>query len=120
MVLNANVVNMRKHERHNTDQSIIVIDTMTEQQVGLLANVSEDGLMIAGSTALETEAIYQLRLLLPEEIGASSPSINLGVDCLWVSGNEEWGGLYWSGCHIIDYADDAIEVLQLLVAHFTP
>lgn len=107
--------NHRKHERHAIGESIIVMDRMMDQQIGVLANISFDGLMIAGTTVLETETIYQLRLLLPQAI-AGNTVIDIGVDCLWSSGNSENANIFWSGCHIIDYADDAVESLETLIA----
>ena len=110
------VANLRKHERHQTAQSIIVQDRMSGQQLGVLVNISLDGLMIAGASALETETIYQLRLLIPDNV-AGGQAIDIGVDCLWTSGNEKNANLFWSGCHIIDYADAAVVSLNSLIAH---
>ena len=114
MLENNDISNLRKYQRHDIRQSIIVIDTMSGQQVGVLANISEEGLMIAAPSALDTETIYQLRLLLPNKISGAD-IIDVGVDCLWTHGHESNVNMFWSGCHIIDFSEDSLEILQYLI-----
>ena len=106
----------RKYPRHHLHSPIQVIDGMTQQRLGTLANLSLDGLMIMGRRPLKHDRLYQLTLHLPQMIDGKSV-IQVGVDCLW-SKTVQQEGIYWSGCHIIDYADNDMTTLVHMIEKF--
>ena len=88
--------------------------------IGVVVNLSQEGMMLMTSKSLEDNAIHplQLRTILPGEREVSS--IDCGVDCLWSTpseGEDEAAVSFWAGCHIIDISDDNFEkLLRILVS----
>ncbi len=104
----------RKHPRYNLSEPINITDRFSENSLGVLANISLDGLMIAGRYPMETDTIYQIIMTLPNVIDGKQ-TIEVGVDCLWTNANSENAGMHWSGCQIIDYSDNDITMLEHII-----
>lgn len=90
-----------------------------DELIGVVVNLSQEGMMLMTSTSLEDNAIHPLQLhtMLPGERELSV--IACGVDCLWSTpgeGEDEAAVSFWAGCHIIDISDDNFEkLLRILV-----
>lgn len=109
----------RKHPRYPLDKHVHVVDRQTGKSLGRIVNVSQGGMMLVDSAALQEERIYQLVIELdPGVIGNTDTcTIELGVDCLWNSpAATEKAAVYWSGCEIIDISDNNLELLERLIA----
>ena len=104
----------RKHPRHHLREPVQVYDRMADRELGLLANISLDGIMVASQNEIDTDTLYQVSLIFPESINGIN-SINVGVDCMWCSANTENANLFWSGFHIIGYDDDEVSILEQLI-----
>ena len=61
----------RRADRRNVHESIAVLDTMTEQVVGRLGNISESGMLLGANTPLLDDALYQLRFEVPYRCGGA-------------------------------------------------
>ena len=112
-------VSRRKHQRHTLRDDVKVVDQMTGQVLGTIANLSEEGIMLVHNAPLSTENIYQIRLEIDQGVLGDDPvAIEMGIDCLWVSPAGNTASTYWSGCQIIDMSDDAysriMDVIQKL------
>lgn len=87
--------------------------------IGVVVNLSQEGMMLMTSRSLEDNAIHplQLRTILPGDREVSA--IDCGVDCLWSTpgeGEDDTAVSFWAGCHIIDISDDNFEkLLRILV-----
>lgn len=111
----ANTMHIRRnHERHRIEEAITAVDRMTGQVLGMVANLSLEGLMVAGPRPLASDSIFQLTLTFDKPV-AGANALNLGVDCMWNSANERDPDLYWSGCQIIDLADKDITLLEAII-----
>lgn len=115
-----NFANRRKHPRHNLRDVVRVIDKATGQSVGTVANLSLEGLMVVNSVPLNLDCIYQLQLCVDDSVlGGTAGEVrelHLGVDCLWNSPTASVAAAaYWSGCQIIDMADEDLAVIQRLI-----
>jgi hypothetical protein len=108
----------RKYPRHNIDGPIQVVDKISQKMIGVVANLSLEGLMLAGSEALEPERLYQLSLLFPHDIDGLA-AIDIAVDCLWNNKTGVQSELCWSGCHIIDCSDADMEVLSKIIVNYS-
>lgn len=91
----------RAPRRHVTD-IVPVIDTMTDQVVGQLGNLSETGMLLIASAPLVEDALYQLRFQLSGP-GMAAP-VNVGVHLLWsVAANTP--GQSWCGFRFLTITD---------------
>ncbi len=104
----------RKYPRHRLEEPIKITDRFSNEELGVLANISLDGIMIVGRNPLSKDSIYQIALTLPDEIEGKQ-QVEMGVDCLWVNASAEDAGLHWSGCQIIDYAESDVLLLERII-----
>ena len=103
----------RKLERKELNQTIVVHDTINGGVFGELVNISREGLMLMTDREIETQAIFQLALQLPERLKGSSQLV-LGTDCLWCRRAENFQR-YWAGFQIIDASDTAMAQIDALI-----
>ena len=90
----------RAPRRHVTDITP-VIDTMTDEVIGQLGNLSETGMLLIASAPLQEDALYQLRF----QLAGRSQAMNIGVHLLWsVAANTP--GQSWCGFRFLTIADD--------------
>ena len=93
----------RRAPRRHVTESIAVIDTMTDELIGQLGNLSESGMLLIASVPLVEDALYQLRFHLGAR-GLSSP-VNVGVHLLW-SVDANTPGQSWCGFRFLTISDD--------------
>src|SRR3546814_7133824 len=68
--MNASATDTRRKPRRRVPDTVSVVDSMTDQVVGRLGNVSETGMLLIASTPLVDDGLYQLRFELSDhEIG---------------------------------------------------
>lgn len=104
----------RKLERKELNQSVVVHDTINGGVFGELVNITSEGLMIMTDREIETQAIFQLALQLPEPMRGSDQLI-LGADCLWCRRAENFYR-YWAGFQVIDASDQALAQIDALIS----
>jgi hypothetical protein len=107
----------RKLERKELNQAIAVHDTINGGVFGELVNITREGLMVMTDREIETQAIFQLALQLPEPLKGSA-QIVLGADCLWCRRAENFYR-YWAGFQIIDASETALAQLDALIELYT-
>lgn len=112
--------NRRKHPRHNLRDVVRVVDKATGQSIGTVANLSLDGLMLINSEPLHVDCIYQLSVCVDGSVLGEAENktieLHLGVDCLWNSPTASvTAAAYWSGCQIIDVAEEDFPTIQRLI-----
>ena len=103
----------RKLERKELNQGIVILDTINGGVFGELVNITTEGLMMMADREIETQAIFQLALQLPEPIKGSNQII-VGADCLWCRRAENFYR-YWAGFQIIDASEIALAQLEVLI-----
>lgn len=98
----------RRARRRSASDLIEVIDTMTEQPIGRIGNISESGMMLMTGLKLCDDALYQLRFTLDD--GLRSHPIEIGSHHLW-SDDANVPGQYWAGFRFIDISpEDAAQL----------
>ena len=107
----------RVKHRHAVNAFISVKDKIQNVSIGQIANLHEEGLMLAGQ-ALAVNASYQLQLQLPYTIH-SQQEIDLGVECLWRQAMSKDVDLYFSGCIIISKSEMASVCIESLIRRQT-
>ena len=103
----------RRLERKELTQPIAINDSITGGAFGELVNITTEGLMVITDREIETQAIFQLVLQLPEPL-AGSDMLVVGADCLWCRRAENFYR-YWAGFQIIDASDHAIQQIEALI-----
>jgi hypothetical protein len=92
----------RRAKRRKVGYDVEIFDLMTEEVIGRLSNLSETGMLIIANQRLVNDALYQLRLRLPDASGVDHP-IELGAHELWAD-EAAAPGQVWTGFRFIDIA----------------
>lgn len=103
----------RKQERRELNQTVHIHDTINGGLFGELVNITTDGLMLIADREIETQAIFQLALQLPEPLRGSDRLL-IGADCLWCRRTENFHR-YWAGFQIIDASEQALAQIEALI-----
>ena len=91
----------RRAPRRHVTESVPVIDTMTDEVIGQLGNLSESGMLLIATAPLVEDGLYQLRFHLAGRMQA----INVGVHLLWaVEANTP--GQSWCGFRFLTISDE--------------
>lgn len=108
---------LRRRKRIPLNTTINIYDGFSQERIGEIANIHQEGLMLISDQAIEPNTLYQYRLALPQEI-LGLQAIELGVDCLWT---QEISNIkrYWSGFQIIDASGQALAIIDELTQNFS-
>ncbi|HET6603463.1 MAG TPA: PilZ domain-containing protein [Xanthomonadaceae bacterium] len=90
----------RRSKRKKPAEIIEVFDTMTEQSVGRVSNLSETGMMLMTGARLIDDALFQFRFTLTDA-NARTGAVEVGAHHLW-SDEASVAGQYWAGFRFID------------------
>ena len=108
----------RQQQRFEPQKPISVINMSTQKKMGALVNITTEGLMLMSDTAIISNRIYPISLILPDAISGHK-QVDLGVDCLW-SRSEVEDQRYWAGFQIIDASRSALDRIESLISDFSP
>ena len=103
----------RRARRRKVADTITVVDTMTDEAVGRLGNLSETGMLLIANTALVDDALYQLRFELGDERSRHVP-IEVGAHMLWTD-RATAPGQFWTGLRFICVTEDALTTIRAWV-----
>lgn len=96
----------RRAPRRNLQDPVPVIDTMTEETLGRLGNVSETGMLLISDAPLQEDALYQLRFQIRDARGrAYGEPIEVGAQLLWC-GQANTPGQTWAGLRFLTISQD--------------
>ena len=104
----------RRAKRRQVPQVVEVVDTMTEQVVGRIGNISETGMLLVTTAAGCDDALYQLEFRLhgPDQ---AEWVIGIGAHQLW-SDLTRPPSVYWTGYRFIDIDSQASDRLRRWIA----
>ena len=109
----------RRAPRRHVTEVVPVIDTMTDEVVGQLGNLSESGMLLIASAPLQEDALYQLRFPVSDGHGGDSP-IDAGAHLLWCEAAQA-PGHSWAGFRFIAMEKNQRERLrQWIEAQLSP
>ena len=91
---------LRRRQRRRVDVPVAVVDSMTEQVVGRLGNVSETGMLLIAGESLVNDALYQLHFDLGGPHGPALP-LEVGAHLLWQDAASA-AGQTWAGFRFIN------------------
>lgn len=104
----------RRARRRKVEHSIEVLDTMTEQTIGHVSDLSETGMLLILDRALVSDALYQLRFKLPDGQGREH-ALDIGAHELW-SDQASAPGQVWTGFRFIDLSAEDLAFIRSWVA----
>lgn len=79
----------RRLRRRRADVSIQVLDCMTQQSMGFIADLSEVGMMISASRRLTPDGLYQCEIRFKAE--GLDKCVHIGAHELWSDANPQTG-----------------------------
>ena len=94
----------RRARRKRAQETIEVTDTMTDQVVGRIGNISETGMMMLATVHMMDDALFQLRFSLPDG-SARGRAVEIGSHQLW-SDAANVPGQFWAGFRFIDMSPE--------------
>ena len=104
----------RRSQRRNVHESVAVLDTMTEQVLGRIGNISETGLLLVASGSLQEDALYQLRFEIIDRTGRMV-AIDVGAHVIWL-GSANTPGQSWAGLRFLTVEEVQLAALRHWIA----
>ena len=104
----------RRTQRRNVHEPVMVVDTMSEQIIGRLGNLSESGMLLVANAPLVEDALYQLRFEITEPTGRVL-GIDVGAHLIWV-GSANTPGQSWAGLRFLTIDEGRLDVLRQWIA----
>ncbi|NJK50230.1 PilZ domain-containing protein [Candidatus Gracilibacteria bacterium] len=105
--------NKRKLKRWHLIYYLRVIDRDTKQPIGHLIDISENGMMLVSETPISLEQVFDLQMILPEEIAGMS-DWNFKAKSLW-SEPDINPGLSKTGFQLIDVHSEDVGTIECLI-----
>jgi hypothetical protein len=107
----------RKNDRIDAyDVGLPVFNGINDEQLGIIGNLSQGGMMIITTRQLYTDGFLQLKIIAPAELGCDP--VSMGVKILWctpaASPNE-----YWAGVENVDISAADSDALQCVLDHLS-
>jgi hypothetical protein len=100
----------RRKRRRKVPNTVQVVDAMTDNVVGRLGNLSENGMLLIASVPLVDDALYQLRFNLGNT-SERALAIEVGAHLLWQDGGSAPGQI-WTGLRFITVLDRQLQQLR--------
>lgn len=104
-------IESRRQARRTVPGMMAVYDTITEETVGCLGNVSVGGMSLIANRPLVEDALYQFRFALPDDVGETQP-LEVGAHVLWLD-DASAPGQSWVGLRFIGLSPDATRRLRM-------
>lgn len=104
---------LRRARRRSVPEPVTVLDTMTEQVIGRIGNVSESGMLLVASSPVVDDGLYQLRFHVHDSRGRDI-AINVGAHVLW-SAQANTPGQAFAGLRFLTIDKEQLEALRAWV-----
>lgn len=101
----------RRTPRRQVERPVHVVDTMTDQAIGRLCNVSETGMLVSADVPLTDDALYQLRFDVDDPVHGAVP-VQAGAHLLWTA-RTHVAGQAWAGFRFIAVPHAQMRALRL-------
>lgn len=101
----------RRQPRRAVTGRVEVYDTILEETVGQLGNLSVGGMLLIANRSLPDDALFQFRFALPDGIGTAQP-LEVGAHVLW-QGKAGAPGQSWIGMRFLGLSPEASQRLRL-------
>jgi c-di-GMP-binding flagellar brake protein YcgR len=105
--------NKRKYERRLARAYLGVFDSVKNQLLGMLVDISIDGLQIVGETSCQAELNHELRIEMHEEI-CGSKALLCYAKCVWCKKRDD-EELYITGFQFLSIGENTKKRIDLLM-----
>jgi hypothetical protein len=104
-------IESRRHVRRTVPGMVDVYDTIREESLGHIGNVSVGGMLLIARHRLPDDALFQLRFQLPDGL-PGAPPLEVGAHVLW---QDRAGapGQFCVGMRFLGLAPEAVQRLRL-------
>jgi len=106
----------RKLKRVRLICSPEVYDALDGRLLGLLDDISVEGISLRGPIFMQTNAVRRVRVRLPCEIEGRT-EIETDAECMWAC-KSDLPDLFDSGMRFVDPLPDVVEVIEILLRRF--
>jgi len=103
--------NRRRLERKRPNQLISVYDVTTGDNLGRLANITTDGIMLVSQKRISVGGVFQLQMVLDDPVNGVD-SVGFGAESLWTSAADEEEDYHWTGFQIIDISSESLDFID--------
>lgn len=94
-----------------------VIDLENDRLMGHMVNITTDGLMLTGESAIEAGTAFQLKVKLPDEIKGSSELLVSAVS-RWCEPDEDAPQFYNTGFRLGDLSRSDTKIIKQLMKRY--
>ena len=109
----------RRTIRKKPDTVIQVVDRSLSRQLGMIVNLTHEGLLLLSQEALSVHRIFELELVFPG--GEQAPSgIYFGAESVWSDQSGVNTNYHWTGFSIIDISEETESALKRLTKDWEP
>jgi hypothetical protein len=93
-----------------------IVERPADRFFGRLVNISSEGIMIVTDRPIDKEAVFQLRLLLPEEV-CGKAQMDFDACCMWCK--QDVNPKYFvSGFQMLDVTERDVETIVNLIVDY--
>ena len=104
-------------KRHQLQDYLTIYNRNTMRVMGSIGNISCNGLMLISAVPVLIGAVYNMRLILPDE-GAGERYLDFDARCHWCK-PDVGPEFFDSGYSIVNAGPDVIELVETLKHYFT-
>ena len=108
------VYDRRKNRRYELVEPINMVGNLTNQQMGVLANLSNEGMLVEGILPLKRDVTYKIKLVLLDVVNGKQ-IVPVSIQCLW---NKQQNDTHYSGCRVINMPEGDKALLKCVVDRF--
>jgi hypothetical protein len=108
----------RMNDRSRATGKIPVISRSTGKQVGLLVDVSSEGMLVMTKEDLAENRVLELALELPDQIEVGG-QLDLDAEVIWTKHSVHLG-IINNGMRLRYLSTEAAEKLQKVISFYTP
>lgn len=109
----------RQQTRHKLDDDVQVVNADSGKTLGIIADLHNNGFMLAGTGKVKTDRVYNIKLLLPRHVNGLS-EVAFQAECLWISNSmSEESSLFWAGFQILPDTQRSLLSVNDVIAEFS-
>jgi hypothetical protein len=112
------MVEKRSVPRRKPSATVKVFDEITGKDLGHVANLTPEGLMLVSREPIPLSSIFQMRIDVPPS-AKRVDKVCFGAESVWASQTEGEGGYFWSGFSIIDISGEAADFIERWIEDWT-
>jgi hypothetical protein len=106
----------RKYERKNLSYNLKVYDSVNDQLLGHLGNITPAGIMVFGENPVGTDVSMELRITFPHAVEGRE-YLDVGARSVWVK-KDALPELYDIGFELLDESAHHKQYIEMLVREF--